>query len=174
MDKEEYGYVIYKMDYKNCVFVLGNKNFTPLELLLKNNETCDLLDKLYLGEEKRDKVQNVNKWISEIEFQEANKLIVYDAIQKIILDNEQKYLEFINSNKDFELQKKALAISFRLGPKTTEKILDAKKEKEFNSLKELEYRAKTNIFMKNLIQKIYNEISGKDKLRIFANKAKHL
>lgn len=174
MDLEEYGYVIHKLDYKNCIFVLGNKNFTPLELLLKNNENCDLLDKIYFGKEKRDKVQNVNKWISEIEFQEANKLIVYDAIQKIILDNELKYLEFINSNKDEELHKKTLSQSFRLGPKTTEKILTAKKEKEFESLKELEDRAKTNIFMKNLIQKIYNEISGKDKLRIFANKAKHL
>lgn len=173
MEFEDFGYTIHKLDSKN-IYVLGNKKFTPLELSLKIDQDCEICEKVYFGNDKRDKIDSVVKWINEKEFLSASKITVLEVIEKIILDNKEFHLKFINDNILKEEYKNYLQRSLCVGPKTFKKILDARKEKAFESIEDLEKRASTKVVIKNIAEKIYNEISGKDKFRIFANKAKHI
>lgn len=174
MDKEEYGFVIHKLDFKKNVYVLGNKKFTPLELSIKKDAEVGLREKVYFGPDKRDKIENIVRWISEKEFLDASKTVVLEVIETIIKEKEKQFIDIINENALKEQFKNTLQRALSVGPKTIDKIISARKEKPFESLKDLEKRANTSIIMKKIANKIYDEISGKDKFRIFANKAKHL
>lgn len=174
MELEEYGYVIYKNELKSSVYVLGTKKFTPLELCPKKDQNIDLFEKVYFGTDKRDKIDNVVKWISEKEFLEANKTIVIEVIEKIVFEKIDYYLDFINNNILKEEYKNYLIRALCIGPKTFEKIYNARKDKYFTGIDDLERRAGTKIIIKNISSKIYGEICGKDRFRIFSNKAKHL
>lgn len=172
MDFEEYGLVVYK-NYNGHIYVLGCKKFTPLELTLKNDDKVEFLEKVYFGNEKREKIQSIVKWIDENEFARISKTVAFDAIRKIILEQQEFFTKFINklASQD-ELKKNTLQKAFILGPKTLEKIIEAHNEKPFESFEDLEKRARTGVVLRNLTTKIYNEINGKDRLRIFVNKAK--
>jgi len=174
MLREEYGYVIYKIEHKSSIFVLGNQKFTPLELMLKNDKNAELSEKVYFGDCRRDKIENVNRWISENEFLQASRNIVLDAIQKIILDNKSYYLSIINENVLKEEYHTYLMRALCVGPKTLQKIINARKINQFESFNDLESRANTKVVLKNICEKVYDEISGKDRFRIFSNKAKHI
>jgi putative nucleotide binding protein len=171
---EEYGYVIYKIDHKHSVFILGTQKFTPLELTLKNDQKVELFEKVYLGNNKRTKIENISKWISENEFSCASKNIVLEIVEKIILENKDYYLNYINDNIIKEEYKNLLIRALCIGPKTYTKILNARKVKPFDCFTDLEKRASTKVVVKNIAEKIYNEISGKDRFRVFSNKAKHI
>lgn len=173
MWSEEYGYIIYN-EKKGQVFVLGNKKFTPLELKLKNNQTVELGEKVYFGNNKRTKIENINKWLDEKEFLKASKTATMSAIEKIILDTEQTFIDLVNDFAiDEEIKKNTLQKATLLGPKTIEKIIFARQEKQFTSFEDVQTRARTGVLVKNLTKKIYDEISGKDKCKIFVNKARY-
>lgn len=171
---EEYGYVIYKIDHKRSIFILGTQKFTPLELTLKNDQNVELSEKVYFGNDKRDKIENISKWITENEFLLASKNIVLEVIEKIILENKDYYLNYINDNILKDEYRNFLMRALCIGPKTYIKILNARKIKPFVSIEDLEKRANTKVVIKNIAEKIYNEISGKDRFRVFSNKAKHI
>ncbi|PIU22163.1 MAG: hypothetical protein COT14_02555 [Candidatus Diapherotrites archaeon CG08_land_8_20_14_0_20_30_16] len=174
MEKEEFGYVIHKISFSSNIYVLGNKKFTPLELSIKKDQNVELCEKVYFGDDKRDKIENVVKWISEKEFLQVSKSIALEAIEKIIIDRKEYYINFINENVLKDEFKNMLIRTLCVGPKTFIKIFDARKEKPFESIKDLEKRANTKVVVKNIASKVYDEICGKDKFKIFANKAKHL
>lgn len=173
MELEEFGYIVHKLDDRN-VYVLGNKKFTPLQLSLKKEQNIEFCEKVYFGNEHREKVENIVKWISENEFLNVSKLIALEAIEKIITENKDYYINFINENIPKEEYKNLIQRALCIGPKTFEKIKKAQCEKPFECFNDLENRAGTKVLIKNIAEKIYDEISGKDRFRIFSNKAKHL
>lgn len=173
MDKEEYGFVIHKIVGNGNVYVLGTNKFTPLELSVKKDHYVQLEERVYFGSDKRDKINNIVKWISEREFLKAGKTLVLNVIIKIILEKEAYFIDIINNNSEKEQFLKALQRALDIGPKTAEKIINARKEKPFESFEDIENRASTTVVLKKLANKIYDEIYGKDKFRIYANKAKY-
>ncbi len=172
MNLEEYGYIIHK-EVKNHVFVLGNKKFTPLDMTVKNGQNVELEEKVYFGNDKRNKIENIERWLTENEFLLASKTAVTNAIKKIILENENYYINFLNNFAlEEEIKRNTLQKAFLLGEKTLEKIIIARQTKPFASFDDVKERTRIGTLLKTIVNKIYNEISGTDKCRFFANKAK--
>ncbi len=173
MHTEEYGYIIHKK-VKNHVFVLGNRKFTPLDLTVKNGQDVELEEKVYFGNDKRNKIENIERWLNEMEFLQASKTVVVSVIKNIILENESFYIDFLNNFAiDEEIKRNTLQKAFLLGQKTIEKLIVANQEKPFTSFEDVKERARVGTLIKTIASKIYAEISGKDKCKLFANKAKH-
>jgi len=173
MDQEEYGYVIHKLDNKPNIYILGNKKFTPLELSLKKEVNVEVYEKVYFGKDHREKIETVVKWLSENDFLNVSKNVSLETIEKIIFENKDYYLHFINVNILKEEYKNLLQRALCVGPKTLDKIILARKDKPFISFSDLEKRCSTKVIIKSIANKVYDEICGKDKFRIFSNKAKH-
>lgn len=174
MHTEEYGYIIHK-EVKNHVFVLGNKKFTPLDMTVKNGQDVELEEKVYFGNDKRNKIENIERWLNEEEFLLASKTAVFNVIKKIILENENYYIDFLNNFAvEEEIKRNTLQKAFLLGEKTIEKIVNARQAKPFTSFDDVKKCTRVGTLLKTMANKIYAEISGTDKCRLFANKAKFL
>jgi len=150
---------------------LGEEHFTLLELVPKKGVFLQPYDEVYIGEGKREKIHHIIGKLpierltatakSELEF------VVKDMVKK----NEKKFVDFFNKAQPLTTRMHQLELIPGLGKKHMWEILEARKEKPFESFPDLKKRVKLMPDPeKAVIKRIISEILGKEKHLIFVER----
>ncbi|MFH1663399.1 MAG: DUF655 domain-containing protein [archaeon] len=118
--------------------VIGTEHFTLLEVIPLIQ--LKILTKVYIGKDKREEIQFIKKRISFDELTNTSISEIEKAIELIVRDNPQKFLDFFNKAGSLSLRMHQLELLPGLGKKHLFEILKERESKPFESFKEIPER----------------------------------
>ncbi|MFH1751507.1 MAG: DUF655 domain-containing protein [archaeon] len=133
--------------------LVGTKYFTLLEV--KPKETLSLLEKVYIGKDERDKIEFIKKRITFDELTSTASAELDKAIEKIILDDKQRFLDFYNNSRSVSVRRHQLELLPGVGKKHMLDMLKQREIKPFESFEDIEKRVK---LMPNPLQAIVKRV----------------
>ncbi len=149
---------------------LGKEHFVLLELVPKKDIFLQPYEEVYIGEGKRDKIHHIS---GKIPMDKLTKTAVSELsfmIKDIVEKNEKDFVDFFNKAQPLTTRMHQLELLPGLGKKHMWEIIDARKDKDFESFADLKKRVKLMPNpQKAIIKRILAEMSGKEKHMIFAD-----
>lgn len=163
--KEEYaivldylrlGYVNENNKFKNKPIIqsIGTDKFTLLELIPKDNVDIEIHEKVYIGSGKRDKIKTIRKLRYE-NLTATSRVELQYAVKEIIEQEEEKYINFFNTAGPLSTRLHKIELIPGVGKKTMWNIIEARKEKPFESYDDLKNRVPS---MANPVNMIANRV----------------
>ncbi|GAB4308147.1 MAG: DUF655 domain-containing protein [Methanobacteriaceae archaeon] len=119
---------------------IGKEEFTLLELIPKENVDLDIHEKVYIGSGKRDKIARVNRRLRYDDLTATARVELNYVIEEIIKAKEDKFMEFFNQAGPISTRLHQLELLPGIGKKHMWDILNARKEKEFDSFDDIKDR----------------------------------
>jgi putative nucleotide binding protein len=149
---------------------LGSDFFILLELSVKEEARVEIDSKVFVGKGDRDIVKHVEKRIRYDELTHGSKVELPIMIEKIVRENEEKYVQFFNTAQPITTRLHMLELLPGIGKKMMWAVIDERKKGKFKSFKEIEERVKGLHHPEKLIAKrIEEEIKDETiKYRMFA------
>lgn len=153
--------------------VIGTSFFTLLEVVPLKGATLEPLEKINIGKEGRDKVERIRRRIGYEDLTAAARAELPRAIEKIISESPERYVEFFNQAGPVTTRFHQLELIPGIGKKLMWAILEERKTKPFADFKDLEERVKGLSNPQSLIAKrIEMELQNLDKYNLFVRPTK--
>ena len=150
---------------------LGTSNFTILELVPKKGVYLQPLEKVYIGEAKRDKVHHINGRIPFEKLSSTAKAELEHAVKEILIDQEERFVEFFNKAQPLNTRMHILELLPGLGKKHMKEIVEQRVEAPFKSFADIKERVKLMPDPeKVVIKRIVQELQGQEKHFLFVNR----
>ena len=148
---------------------VGKEHFTLLELVPKKGIFLQPYEEVYIGEGKREKIHHIIGKLPIEKLTATAKSELNYVIKDLIDKNEKKFVDFFNNAGPLTTRMHQLELIPGLGKKHMWEILEERKDKPFESFKDLKKRVKLMPDPeKAIIKRIVSEIQGKEKHLIFA------
>ncbi|MBN1156531.1 DUF655 domain-containing protein [Candidatus Woesearchaeota archaeon] len=152
------------------VQAIGLEHFALLELVPKKDVFLRPYDKIYIGEGKRDKIHHIVGKLQIDKLTTTAKSELEFVIKDIIKGNEKKFVEFFNKAQPLTTRMHQLELLPGLGKKHMWEILEARRDRDFESFADLKKRVKLMPDPEKItIKRIMHELSGNEKHRIFVD-----
>jgi putative nucleotide binding protein len=119
---------------------IGIEEFTLLELTPKEDINLDIHEKVYIGAGKREKIARVNRRLKYEKLSSTAKLELHYVVEEIIKENEAKFVKFFNEAGPISTRLHQIELLPGIGKKHMWDILNARKEKEFESYQDIKER----------------------------------
>jgi putative nucleotide binding protein len=155
---------------------IGTENFTLLELTPKDDVDIEIHENVYIGAGKRDKVNRVKGKLDFENLTATSRVELDHVIEEIILAHEDKFVEFFNEAESLNTRLHKLELLPGIVKKHMWAILEARKEKPFDSFEDINKRVPllsdpVNILVKKIKQELdtTKEKRGKNKYRVFTH-----
>jgi len=129
-------------DYKTepMAQLIGVEYFTLLEVIPKKDVTLATFEEVYVGKDERDKIDFIKRRISYKDLTNNALSEVEEAIKKIIIANEKKYVDFYNLSRSITLKRHQIELLPGMGKKHMLQLLSEREKKPFESLKDIKDR----------------------------------
>ena len=149
---------------------LGKERFTLLELVPKKGIFLQPYETVYIGEGKREKIHHIIGKLPISKLTATAKSELSFVVKEIVEKNEKKFINFFNNAHPLTTRMHQLELLPGLGKKHMWEIIEARKEKPFESFKDIQKRVKLMPDPKKaIIKRILSEIQGKEKHCIFTD-----
>jgi putative nucleotide binding protein len=154
---------------------IGTENFTLLELTPKDEVDIEIHENVYIGAGKRDKINRVKGKLDFENLTATSRVELDHVIEEIVLAHESKFVSFFNEADSLNTRLHKLELLPGIGKKHTRDILEARKEKPFESFEDMKrvplLSDPVNILVKKVKQELdtTKEKRGKNKYRIFTH-----
>lgn len=153
------------------VQALGTTNITLLELVPRKGIFLQPFETVYIGQDKRDKIHHINGRIPYNKLTSTAKSEIEHAVKEIVTKNEQKFINFFNNARPLNTRVHTLEFLPGVGKKHMMEILEERREKPFESFKDLKNRVKLiQDPEKIIIKRIIQEITEQEKYNLFVTK----
>jgi len=150
------------------VQAIGKQKFSLLELVPKKDIHLQPLKQVYIGEQKRDEIHHVNGRIPYEKLTETARSELPHIVKQIIDEEPQRFVDFYNNAQPLSIRTHTLELLPGVGKKHMIEILEARKERPFDSFNDVKKRVKLLMDPEKLVvNRIMNEIQGKEKHFIF-------
>ncbi|MBN2112383.1 DUF655 domain-containing protein [Candidatus Woesearchaeota archaeon] len=150
------------------VQALGKGHFTLLELVPKKGIFVQPYEEVYIGEGKRDKVHHILGKLPIDRLTATAKTELEFVVRDMVHGNEKRFIDFFNNAQPLTTRMHQLELLPGLGKKHMWEILEARKDKPFESFADIKKRVKLMPDPeKTIIRRILEEIEGGEKHRIF-------
>lgn len=177
--KDDIGYVLdffmptekkpFRSKHTTLVQVIGNKTFSLLECVPRQGATFTPGEKVYIGDKKRDKIQYIAGTVFSSSMTQNARLNLLDVCKRIVEDNEQKFIEFVNKAPPISPQHHSLSMLHGIGPHNLKTILDERARKPFESYDD--FKARIGIDLRPaLAKRLKREIEGKELVCLFVHR----
>lgn len=179
LKKDEWGIVLdflthghYGMDRPQPVAqVLGDHYFSLLEVIVREDLKPKVGDRLYIGDKRRDEVKYIRDRIRIEDLTAAARGELPKIINKVVMDKEEHFMEFFTKSGQVTNRMHQLELLPGVGKKHLWAIIDARKEKAFQSFNDLKSRVPLLPDPeKMVVKRILLEMEDKDKYRLFVPK----
>ncbi len=176
---EEYAYVLDFLSYGRpsperprhvvapTVQVIGETYFTLLEAELKQGAVATPHERIYVGRERREKIERVMGRVSYQELTASAKAEMQPVLETLIRHQEERFVGFFNVSQPVTPRMHALELLPGIGKKSMWQIVNAREKKQFTSFKDIQERTKTSDPVKVLAKRIVDELSREGKYRLF-------
>jgi len=176
MDKEEYAIVLdflpygYALEKKMMPIAqaIGKNHLTLLEIVPRRGVKLEVREEVYIGPGKRDKVYYILGRLPQDKLSESAKNVLSEHLEKQIEADEKKFLVFFNEAEAINTRLHQFELLPGFGKKHTIAIIEARKEKPFESFEDLKKRVSNLPDPKNaIVKRITSEIAGKERYNLF-------
>ena len=159
----------YSMDRSQPVAqVLGEKYFSLLEVIVREGTALKPEDRVYIGDQKREKIKYIRGRIEKKDLTAAAKDQLPDTVKKIVQKNPGQFLEFFNKAGHITTRLHRLELLPGIGKKHLWAIIEERKTELFKSFEDLKKRVPLLPDPeKMIIKRILEELEDKDKYRVF-------
>jgi putative nucleotide binding protein len=147
---------------------IGKENFTLLEVVPKKGINLQPNEEIYIGEGKRDKVHHVSGRIPSEKLTQTAKGELEYVITELVRKNKQRFVDFFNNSGAISTRRHQIELLPGIGKKHMWEIIEARKEKTFESFEDIKKRV--NLLPdpeKAIVKRILAEINEEDKYRLF-------
>ena len=129
-------------DYKTepIAQLIGTEYFTLLEVVPKQGVELKALEEVYVGKDERPKIDHIKKRVSFKELTNNSLVELEKSIEKIVKDNEKKFVDFYNISRSITIKRHQLELLHGLGKKHMLQIIDERQKGPFASFEELKKR----------------------------------
>lgn len=149
---------------------IGKDHFSLLELVPKKNIFLRPREEVYIGDGKREKIHHIVGKITSDKLTSAALDELEQFIEESVSKNEKRFIEFFNTAQPLTTRMHSLELLPGLGKKHMWEILEARKEKPFESYDDLKKRV--NLIpdpKKMIVKRILQELAGKEKHLLFVH-----
>jgi len=147
---------------------IGKDHFSLLELVPKPGVFLKVREEVYIGEGKRDKIHHIVGKITSDKLTSTAMAELQSYLEEAVTNNEKRFVEFFNVAQPLTTRMHSLELLPGLGKKHMWEILEARKEKPFESFEDLKKRIGLIPDPKKMIvRRILQELTGKEKHLIF-------
>lgn len=148
---------------------VGTSGFTLLEAVPRKGVQVSLLEKVYIGKEKREKITVVKGRIGYENLTAIAKDNLPKAIRKIVEEQQKRFLDFFNKAGPITIRLHSLELLPGIGKRQLIKILDEREKEPFTSFEDLKRRTKIlGDPVEMIVNRIIEEIKGGCKYYLFA------
>ncbi|MBI5398860.1 DUF655 domain-containing protein [Candidatus Woesearchaeota archaeon] len=147
---------------------LGTQFFSLLELVPREGVILKQEQDVYIGEGKRPDIRFIRGQMEYDKLTSVAKSTLPDVIEKIVLANEQKFIDFFNRAGPLTPRMHALQLLPGVGKKHLLDILNERRKKPFESYADL--RTRLGMFpdiVKSVVQRVLDELQGNEKYFLF-------
>lgn len=150
---------------------LGVDQFKLLELVPKSLD-IQLHDTVYIGDEERDKIERVKRRIGYSELTPTARIELPFAVENIVLDHEERFVEFFNRAISITPKLHMLHLLPGIGKKLMWEILEEREKRPFESFQDISERIRAIPHPDQMIiKRILEEIENPDvKYHLFTSK----
>ncbi len=146
--------------------VMGTQHFTLLEVVPK--EQLKIMDSVYVGKDERDKIDFIKRRITYKDLSNTAVAELDSAIEKVVKDDEEKFVEFFNEAGAISIRQHSLELLPGLGKKHMQEILNEREKTPFKSYKDIEDRVKLMPDpVKILVKRVKEELEETNKYFLF-------
>ena len=145
LDFLEYGYPEDKRPLhqrKPIAQAFGEKQFVLMELVLKDDKTVELAERVYIEKGKSDKVEYISRMLKYEELTPTAKTELFYVIKEAIKKNEKRFIQFINECEPITNKMHSLQLLPGIGKTIMWKIIEEREVKPFESFEEMKERIK--------------------------------
>lgn len=147
---------------------IGKKFFFLLELIPKKGVNLQPGQEVYIGMGKREEVHHIMGRISTEKLTQTAQSELKALLRQMVEDNESRFVDFFNKAGPINMRRHQLELLPGVGKKHMWEILEARKEKPFESFQDIRDRVKLMPDLENLIVKrVLSELAGEDRYRLF-------
>ena len=163
----------YSMDRSQPIAqVLGEEYFSLLEVIVRDEVTLKANERVYIGDDKRKTVKYIKGRIETSDLTVAAKEELEIIVDVVVQKNPEKFIDFFNNSGQITNRMHQLELLPGVGKKHLWAILDARKEKLFESFEDVKKRVSLLPDPeKMIVRRILEEIDNKDKFRVFVPRA---
>lgn len=154
---------------------LGKTRFALLELVPKKDVALQPLEEVYIGDGKRDKIHHIAGRLAYTRLTQTARTELEFVLDDIITKNETRFIEFYNKAPPLSTRMHSLELLPGLGKKRMWDIINERKVKPFASFQDIRERVKLMPDPKKvIIQRILEELQGKDKHAFFVDRPREV
>ncbi len=175
---EEHAYVLDYLPYGRSsdrsrhlvvptVQIMGEQHFTLLEAELKVGATVVVPERIYIGRERREKIDRIISRISYEQLTANAKAEVGPLINELVKKQEKRFVDFFNNSQPVTPRMHSLELLPGIGKKSMWTIVNTREKKPFTSYKDTEERTGLTDVQKMLAKRIFEELSTESKYRLF-------
>ena len=153
---------------KPLVQGLGDKYFSLLELAPREGTDFELSERVYIGEDSRQKIDHIERRIKYEWLTPTAKSELPPMIRIVIEENEKEFIGFYNTAVTISTRQHKLETLPKIGRRHREEILDEREIKPFESFEDMRKRLTSIPDPINvLVEKIVDELKGESKYYLF-------
>ncbi len=153
---------------KPLVQALGETFFALLELVPKDEQLFELGERVYIGDENRQKIEHIERRIKYDWLTPTAKSELPHILAECVKVNEAEFVEFYNTAGSLSTRQHKLEILPKIGKRHREEILEEREITPFVSFEDMSTRL-TSIPdpVKVIVDKIVEELKGESKYCLF-------
>ncbi len=180
---EEYAYVLDLLPYGRAtsdrarhmavptVQVVGESFFTLLEAQLKPGASTNIRERIYVGRERREKVDRVIGRIGNEELTVGAQAELQSVIEDIAKNQEKRFVGFFNKAQAVTPRMHVLELLPGIGKKLMWQIINQREKKPFDNFSDIKKRTGIGDPSKLIARRVIEELSGESKYRLFTRAA---
>lgn len=147
---------------------MGEKHFMLLELVPKKGLFLQPLERVYIGDGKRDKIHHIKGRLQLSRLTETAKAELPFVIADVVKKEEKYFVNFFNKAQPLTTRMHSLELIPGVGKKHMWEIIQIRDEKPFESFQDIRDRVKQMPDPeKAIVKRIMGEIEGNEKHRLF-------
>jgi len=147
---------------------LGETYFSLLELIPRPGSALLLRERIYIGADKRDKVQFIKGRLPFDKLTVTAKNELNFIIDALVKKNEPKYIEFFNKAGPISVRQHSLELLPNIGKKHMWDIINEREKKPFESFKDIAGRINLMPDPARVVtERIMEELKGESKYYLF-------
>jgi len=120
--------------------VVGETNFTLLEVVPRKGEKLDAGEKVYIGQGKREKIYYILGRLDKEKLTESAKQQLEEFVENVVKQNEIEFVGFFNTAEAINKRVHQIELLPGLGKKHMQEILKKRQENEFKSFEDMKER----------------------------------
>jgi len=152
------------------VQTIGKEHFSLLELVPKKDIFLQPGEEVYIGEGKRDKIHHIAGKLPISKLTSTARSELESTIKELVRKNESRFVEFFNKSQPMTTRMHQLELLPGLGKKHMWEIIEARKDRPFESFEDIKKRVKLMPDPEKVVSKrVLLELEGSEKHRVFVD-----